>query len=159
MARPKMATVKGRPLAAPDQDEVESLDAAAAELKAHAPGVTNAQAVASAVISRWIIERMKRHSGKRLNETVVFNLNDAKLEGMVEAALPKIGEALAAAEFPFDKSFNDLTKEDAVTLFLVGCVAHREVAVAAGEAPDFPFDTPFNDTVPFGDAAPWETSA
>lgn len=141
--------MKGRPLDAPDLDEVEALDAAAAELKLHAPAVRDAQAVASAVISRWIIERMKRHTGKRLNENVVFNLNDAKLEGMIEAALPKIGEALAAQEFPFGKAFNDLTKEDAVSLFLAGCVAYRETAVAAGEAPDFPFEHAFEDEAPF----------
>jgi hypothetical protein len=139
-----------RRIAGEDADETEALNVAAATLKGLCPVAQNPQAVASAVISAWIIERMKRHAGARLSGNVVFNLGDAHLIGMLETALPKIGDALAGGGFPFDRTFNELTKEQAVMLFLAGVVAHREVAVFAGEAPSFPFDEPFSDAVPFG---------
>lgn len=137
-----------RPQVEPDADEAEALAAAAATLQAFAR-VENAEAVASAVISRWIIERMKRAVGSRLTDNVVFDLSDAKLRGMVEATLGKAAEALGASGFDFAGSFNDLSKEQAVDLFVAGCVAYREAAVAAGEAPDFPFSDP----IPFGEVA------
>jgi hypothetical protein len=145
------ATTKALPrrVAGVDADEAEALAVATATLKGLFPNLANAELVTHAVISSWIIERMKRHTAGRLNEHVVFNLDDAKLTGMVEAALPKIGGALADAGFPFDATFGDLTKPQAVTLFLAGVVAHREAAVAAGEACDFPFDIPFSDPIPF----------
>jgi hypothetical protein len=141
---------KARQVAGPDADEVEALGAAAATLKGLCPTAQNAQAIASAVISTWIIERMKRHTAGRIHDMVVFNLGDAHLVGMVEACLPKIGENLATAGFPFDRAFADLTKQQAVVLFMAGIIAHREVAVAGGEAPDFPFSEPFSDPIPFG---------
>lgn len=131
-----------------DADEAEALGQAALTLQAFAR-VENAEAVAAAVISKWIIERMKRSVGKRLTDNVVFDLDDAKLRGMVEAALPKIAESLSGAGFDFAGSFNDLDRDAAVNLFVAGCVAYREVAVAAGEAPDFPFSDP----IPFGGEA------
>ena len=137
-----------RPAYAPDIDEEEALAIAASELSSLAR-VDNPQAVASAVISRWIIERMKRLTSGRLSDTVVFDLQDAKLRGMVEAVLPKIAEGLGSTGFDFSGSFNDLTKAQAIDLFVAGCVAYREAAIAAGEAPDFPFSDP----IPFGDAA------
>lgn len=133
-----------RPIAGVDADEAEALAAAALVLQSFAR-VENAEAVAAAVISKWIIERMKRASGKRLTDSVVFDLGEAKLRGMVEATLPAIAEALSAGGFDFAGSFNDLDREAAVNLFVAGCVAYREAAVAAGEAPDFPF----SDAIPF----------
>jgi hypothetical protein len=135
-----------RPAYSPDIDEQEALSAAAATLRGLV-SCQNPEAVASAVISRWIIERMKRATGARLADTVVFDLNDAKLVGMIEAALPKIGAALA--DLPGDVPLWSLTKDQAVSVFVAGCIAHREAAVAAGEAPDFPFSDP----IPFGDEA------
>ena len=120
--------------------------AAAATLQSFAR-VDNAEAVASAVISRWIIERMKRAVGARLADNVVFDLQDAKLRGMVEAALPQIGAALSG--LPADVPFFGLGKEQAVDVFMAGCIAYREAAVAAGESHDFPFSDP----IPFGGAA------
>lgn len=142
-----------------DIDETEALEIAAATLKGLAPHTPNPQAVAHAVISTWIIERMKRHTSGRITETCVFNLGDAHLVGMVEAALPKIGDALASGGFPFSASFGDLTKQQAVMLFMAGVVAHREAAIAAGEAPGFPFDEPFSDPIPFGDPTPATVAA
>jgi hypothetical protein len=130
-----------RPEREPDADEAEALAAAAATLQAFAR-VENAEAVASAVISRWIIERMKRAVSARLADNVVFDLQDAKLRGMVEATLGRIAGALGENGFDFAGAFNDLTKEQAVDLFVTGCVAYREAAVAAGESGDFPFSDP-----------------
>lgn len=134
-----------RPARDTDADETEALAAAAVTLQSFAR-VENAEAVTSAVISRWIIERMKRAVGKRLADVVVFDLQEAKLRGMLEAVLPKIGAALGEGGFDFAGSFNDLTKEAAVDLFVAGCIAYREAAVAAGESGDFPFSDP----IPFG---------
>lgn len=137
-----------RPTMSIDADEAEALEAAALTLQTFAR-VENPEAVASAVISKWIIERMKRAVGKRLTDNIVFDLQEAKLRGMVEATLPKIAEALGAGGFDFAGSFNDLDRDAAVNLFVAGCVAYREAAVAAGEAPDFPFSDP----IPFGEVA------
>lgn len=134
-----------RPTPSIDADEAEALEHAALTLQAFA-SVDNPEAVASAVISRWIIERMKRCVGKRLADTVVFDLGEAKLRGMVEATLPKIAEALDEGGFDFAGSFNDLAKEGVIDLFMAGCLAYRAAAVAAGEAADFPFSDP----IPFG---------
>lgn len=142
-----------RRVAGVDADELEAVSVAASTLKSLCPSAVNPQAIAHAVISAWIIERMKRHTTSRLHEHVIFNLADAKLAGMVEAALPKIGGVLAGAGFPFDVAFSDLTKPQAVTLFLAGVVAHREAAVAAGESSDFPFAAVFDDPIPFGGEA------
>lgn len=144
----RASTKIARPLVGHDADETEAVAIAAAVLQSFAR-VENAEAVTYAVISTWIIERMKRATGKRLADVVVFDLEDAKLKGMLSAILPKIGDALDAADFPFDKAFNDLSRDQALDLFVIGCCAFREAAVAAGEAPDFPFSDP----IPFGGEA------
>lgn len=158
MAGRNQTKQKGRLIAGPDAGEVEALAFAVEVAKSYGLRV-NAETATAAIISAWITTRSRLHTSHRLTETVVFDLKDAKLEGMIEASLPKIGDALAAAYFPFDKSFSDLTKMQAVTLFLAGCVAYREAAVAAGEDPEFPFEEAFNDAVPFGqdeETPPWE---
>lgn len=142
MAKAKIA----RPIAGIDADEAEALGAAAQVLQSFAR-VENAEAVACSVISTWIIERMKRAVGKRLTDNLVFDLGEAKMRGRITAMLPKIAEALGG--FDFTASFNDLSKDQVVDLFMAGCIAWREAAVAAGENPDFPFSDP----IPFGDAA------
>lgn len=143
MARPAKIA---RPVAGIDADEAEALAAAAVALQSYAR-VENAEAVANCVISTWIIERMKRAvSTRHLTGNVVFDLGEAKMRGRVEAMLPKIADALGAGGFDFAATFNDLDKDKVVDLFVAGCVAWREAAVAAGENPDFPFDDP----IPFG---------
>lgn len=137
-----------RPIAGRDADEVEAVAIAATVLQSLAR-VDHAEAVTTAVISTWILERMKRTISKRLCDNVVFDLEEAKLKGMVSAVLPQIANALEAADFPFGKTFSDLSRDEALTLFLVGCIGYREAAIAAGEAPDFPFSDP----IPFGDVA------
>lgn len=137
-----------RPVVGHDADEAEALEAASLVLQTHAR-VENPEAVTAAVISKWVIERMKRCVAGRMADAVVFDLGDAKLTGMIEAALPKVGEALAGAGFDFSKAFSDLSKDEIISVLVAGCVAHREAAVAAGENPNFPFDDP----IPFGDNA------
>lgn len=135
-----------RPTPSIDADEAGALAAAAATLQTFAR-VENAEAVAHCVISTWIIERMKRAvSARKLADNLVFDLSEAKMRGRLEAMLPNIAESLGATGFDFSQSFNDLSKDTVVSLFLAGCVAWREAAVAAGESADFPFD----DTIPFG---------
>lgn len=127
---------------------MEAVAVAAAVLQSYAR-VENPEAVTYAVISAWIIQRMKISAGKRIADTVVFDLNDAKIRGMVSAILPKIADELEKAEFPFGKTFSELNREEALDLFHIGCIGYRDAAVAAGEAPDFPF----SDAIPFGEAA------
>jgi hypothetical protein len=141
-----------RQIAGGDVDEAESLDIAARVLLDRSPvlGWAAARNGAYAAISAWIVERTRRQTAGRLSEHVVFNLGEAHLTGMVTACLPQIGGTLAEAGFPMDKAFGDLTKAQAVQLFLAGCVAYREAAVRKGEAPDFPFEAAFDDAIPFG---------
>lgn len=146
----RKASNKFKPIRGSDADELEAVAQAAAVLQSFAR-VENPEAVAHAVISTWIIERMKRATGARLTDNIVFNLDEAHLKGMVAAALPQIADALDAADFPFAKTFSDLTREEALQLFTIGCVAHREAAVAAGESPDFPFSDNMSDPIPFGE--------
>lgn len=141
-----------KPVYEPDADEAEALAAAAATLRS-LTGCPNPEAVASAVISRWIIERMKRAvRNRRLADNLVFDLGDAKMRGRLEAMLPSIAETLGAAGFDFDLSFNGLPREAAVDLFAAACIAWREAAVAAGENADFPFDDPIPFPAPLTDA-------
>ena len=134
-----------------DTDETESLAVAAATLMERAPGMNKvaAEGHATAVISAWIVERTRRQTAGRLHEHVVFNLGETYLTGMVQACLPQIGATLAEAGFDFSKPFADLSRDEAVTLFLVGCIAYREAAIRKGEAPDFPFEAAFDDAIPF----------
>jgi len=154
VARSAGAKQRGRQIAGPDADEVAAVQAVADALAGYGVPRAKATEVATVAICTWIATRSRLHTGNRLTETVVFDLNDAKLRGMIEASLPHIADALAKAGFPFGKSFNDLTKAEAVNLFTAGCVAYRDAAVAAGEDPEFPFEEAFNDPIPFGtDAA------
>lgn len=144
--RAKKSDLIARPAIPPDEDETAGLNAAAAALKELLPSTSQPEAVASAVISAWITERMSRLTGARAADLVVFDHTDAKLRGMVSGVLPQIGASVAAAGLPADVPFFQLTKAQAVDLFTIGCVAYREAAIRAGEWPDFPF----NDPIPFG---------
>lgn len=138
-----------RYIAGPDADEEESLAIAAAKLKELSPGTINAEAVAYSVISTWIMERCKRAAGQRLTETVVFDLSDAQMRGIVENALPNIGEALAHLS-PTTPLFQ-MSKNAVVDVFCAGIGAWRATKVAMGENPSFPLEdpVPFSDNIPF----------
>lgn len=143
-----MAPKKIKTIAGPDADEVEAVEAAAAVLQSLSRmTASEAKAAVYAVVSTWILERVKRQVGRRLSDNIVFDLQDAQIVGQIEALLPKIGDALSAANFPFEATFNDLTRQQAVMLFVAGAVAHREALVLAGEDPNLPFSDP----IPFGD--------
>ena len=132
-----------------DAEEAEALTAAAS-VASQFTSRANAMAAATAIISEWITTRARLNVEKRLTETLVFGLGDARLIGLIQACLPQIGQRLAEEGFDFGKTFSDLSKDEAVQLFLAGVLAHRDAAVAQGESREFPFDPPFDDRVPFG---------
>lgn len=144
----RASTKTARVLPGRDADEEEAVAAAAAVLQSFAR-VENPEAVAYSVITTWIIERVKRSAGRRIGESIVFDLDNAHIKGLVAGVLPKIADGLDDRDFPFGKTFSELSRDEAALLFSVGCIAYREAAVAAGEDPNFPF----NDPIPFGDAA------
>lgn len=131
-----------------DAEEAEAL-AAAAAVAEQFTSRANAKTAATAIISEWITARARLNVEKRLTETLIFGLGDARLTGLIQACLPQIGAYLAEKGFDFDKSFSDLSKHEATQLFLAAVLAHRDAAVAEGESPDFPFDPPLDDEIPF----------
>lgn len=156
MAAPRPA-MKGRepvrPAYTPDPDEVEALGVAAAELKMLCPAVSNAEAVASAVIAKWIMTRARLAAGARLTETVAFDLGDARMRGFIEAALPQIGAALSS--LPADMPLFGLSKPQILDVLCAGVQAWCEAVTAVGENPSFPmevapFDVKRGDPIPFG---------
>lgn len=146
---------KIRPIYGPDADEVEALGIAAAKLKTLCPAVSNAEAVASAVITDWIGARARLNAGARLTETVAFDLGDAKLRGELEAVLPQVGGALTG--LPPTIPLFQLSKMQIIDVLAAGVQAWRAAAIACGENPDFPledavarFDVKNGDPIPFG---------
>lgn len=119
----------------PDPEEQAAVARAAGVLRDLAPGVSNPEAIATAVISAWIIERVKLSSG-RMTGDIVFDLTDSHLRGSLEASLPKIGEALS--HLPADKPLFALSKDEVVDVFAAGCLAGREKGAL------------LNDEIPFG---------
>lgn len=119
----------------PDPEEQAAVARAASTLREIAPGVANPEAVATAVISAWIIERVRLSCG-RITGDIVFDLSDSHLRGSLEASLPKLGEALA--HLPSDKPLFALSKDEVVDVFAAGCLAGRERGAL------------LNDEIPFG---------
>lgn len=116
-----------------DPDEVAALAAATACLTGLVKGVADPQAVTIAVISRWIIERAKAVSGRRLGE-VAFDLGDAKLRGVVEACLPAIAEKMG--HIPPDKPLFELSKVEVVDVFVAAAQAISAAKLGYLEQPD-----------------------
>lgn len=121
MAR-QPARGKGAALPPPDPEEEAALVRAAATLRDIAPGLADPRAVASAVISSWIVERVRLSVG-RITGQHAFTLGDAHLRGSLEAALPDIGAALG--HLPPNQPLFGLTKEQVVDVFAVACQAGR----------------------------------
>ena len=146
MARPSQQKRVERPLAAPDPDEAAAVKRAAEALvSVCAPAANmNPEAIVFTVVSAWIIERTRLAAGRRLTETVAYDLGDARCRGVIEAALPSLGEALV--DLPGDVAFFDLPKELVVNVILAGLYAAHDAAVSLNEANSFPFD----DAIPFG---------
>lgn len=118
----------------PDPEEQAAVARAASTLREIAPGVANPEAVATAVISAWIIERVRLSCG-RITGDIVFDLSDSHLRGSLEASLPKLGEALA--HLPSDKPLFALSKDEVVDVFAAGCLAGRERGALLND--EFPF--------------------
>lgn len=141
--RPKAALA--RTVSGPDADEAEALAYAAAKLKELSPTTSNVEAVATAVISTWIVERVKRHADRRLSDELVFDLGDAHTRGFIEAALPQIGANLG--HLPPTIPLFQMSKMQIVDVLTAGVKAWREAAIVAGECPGYPYSDP----IPFGD--------
>lgn len=107
-----------------DPEEEVALQRATATLADHAPRIANARAVTQAVISAWIIERVRLSIPRILCGKLAYGLGDSHLRGSLEAALPEVGAALA--HLPSDKPFFELTREQVVDILAVGFQAGRE---------------------------------
>lgn len=131
-----------RPVASPDPQEEAALQRAAEALLEFRPGLSDPKILAYVAISAWIVSRTAQSARIRFGE-LAFDLNDARLRGFIEGALPRIGEALA--HIPADAPLFELTRDQVVDVFLAGIAATQEAAVAANESLGFPFC----DEVPF----------
>lgn len=125
---------KGAALPPPDPEEEAALVRAASTLRDLAPSIGDPRAVATAVISSWIIERVRLSVG-RISGKHAFRLDDAHLRGSLEAALPEIGEALG--HLPADKPLFGLSRDEVVDVLVAGCQAGRRTGAL------------LNDEIPF----------
>jgi hypothetical protein len=82
----------------------------------------------------------------RLNADLMFDLQDSRMRGFIEAALPAIGASVA--HLPSDRPLFDLEKAQVVDVILAGILGAQEAALAANESLSFPF----SDDIPFGGA-------
>lgn len=142
----------------PDEEEEQALREASAALRALVPslgvGATN---VASATISAWIASRTRQATERRfITERIVFDHADAKLAGIISAALPAIAAGIDGV--PPDKPLFELSREDVVRVFRVAFLAIEAALVVVDESPDFaefPGDRPapsigsLDDEIPF----------
>lgn len=121
---PEKVKVRGS-ASSPDPDEATAL--AHAATAARIP-----ESTATACISAWISKRAQLSAGARLTENLAFDLRDAKLRGIVAAALPKIGAAL---NVPPGVAFFDLPRDAVIDLFCIAYQAVQDAEVAADERP------------------------
>lgn len=121
----------------PDQEEEQALQEASAALRALVPQLgMGATQVTSAVITAWIASRCRQATARRApTECIVFDHNDAKLKGVVQAALPAIGASLDG--IPPDAPLFALSRDEVVRVFIAGYRSVEAALVAADESPDF----------------------
>lgn len=136
---------KGSGYAAPDPQEERALARAADAVARFGGGKPDA--IAAVAISSWIIERTRLSAAHRVNAELRFNLTDARMRGFIEAALPAVAGTLA--HIPADKPLFELTRDQVVDVAIAFIEGAREAFVAANEAMGLPFD----DEIPFGEAA------
>lgn len=122
-------------VAPPDPEEAAAVTRAAARLKEMLPGCPSPEAVVYAVVSAWIVERVKLSVGRILCGEIAYGLGDAHLRGSLEAALPRIGAELS--HLPSDKAFFDLSKEQVIDVLAIGFKAGVETGAL------------LNDEIPF----------
>ena len=121
-----MGAVKGRKpkrggFAPPpiDEEEEAALARAIQTLGDLMPGIRQPlRPVVQAVISAWIIERVRLSVPRILCGKLAYGLGDSHLRGSLEAALPNIAQALK--HLPADVPFFQLTKEQVVDVLAVG---------------------------------------
>lgn len=119
----------------PDPEEQAAVARAASTLRELAPNLPHPEAVATAVISAWIIERVRLAIGRVCGEHV-FDMGDSHLRGTIEASLPKLGEALA--HLPPGKALFDLSKDEVVDVFAAGFLAGKERGALLNDEIPFP---------------------
>lgn len=113
------AQKKGAAIASPpDPEEQAAVARAAGCLKDLLPGCQAPEAVVYAVVSAWIVERVRLSVGRVLCGEIAYGLGDAHLRGSLEAALPWIGSELA--HLPADKPFFELSKDQVVDVLAIG---------------------------------------
>lgn len=102
----------------PDPEEEAAIARACDKLKEFFPGHASPRSVVYAIVSAWIIERVKLSIGRVLCGKVAYNLGDSHLRGSLEAALPEIGEQLS--HLPSDKPFFELSKDQVIDILAIG---------------------------------------
>jgi len=118
----------------PDPEEMAAVHVAAAKLKEFFPGHAAPEAVVYAVVSAWIVERVKLSIGRVLCGKIAYSLGDAHLRGSLEALLPQIAEQLS--HLPGDKPFFELDKEQVLDVLAIGFHAgHHSGAFYDDEIP------------------------
>lgn len=121
-----MGAVKGRKpkrggFAPPpiDPDEEQALQRAIQVLGELMPGIRQPlRPVVYAVISAWIMERVRLSIPRILCGKLAYGLGDSHLRGSLEAALGDIAEHLA--HLPPDVPFFELSKEQVVDVLAIG---------------------------------------
>jgi hypothetical protein len=142
----RVELTKGRLTAAPDVQEERALTEAEEALRRVFPDLkVNLRSIAAVAISGWIVSRSRQTAGIRLAENLAYNLGDSRLRGFAEAALPSVGETLAA--LPADVPFFDLEKEQVVDVIVAAVQGAQAAAVAAKESLSFAFDDPLPDFI------------
>lgn len=138
----KAPNKKGAAQAASDADEDAALAVATATLCRFASPKGDPSAAAIAVITSWIIERMRLHTTRRLGggaNPIQFDLKGSKVRGRIEATLPQIAASLA--HIPGDVPLFKLSKEQVVDVFTAAITAAATAHMATQEDPDD--DIPF----------------
>jgi hypothetical protein len=120
----------------PDPEEVAAVDRATEKLKDLLPGCPNPRAVVEAVVSAWIVERVRLSVGRLLCGEIAYSLGDAHLRGSLEAALPDIAAALA--DLPADVPFFELSKEQVIDVLAVGFHAGKDTGALLDDEVPFP---------------------
>lgn len=108
----------------PDPEEEAAVYRAAARFKEFFPNHPAPESIVYAVVSAWIVERVRLSIGRTLCGEIAYGLGDAHLRGSLEALLPQIGAQLS--HLPPDKPFFELSKEQVVDILAIGFHAGRE---------------------------------
>lgn len=118
----------------PNPEELQAVKVAAEKLREFFPGHAAPDSVVYAIVSAWIVERVKLSIGRILCGEIAYSLGDAHLRGSLEALLPQIGSQLS--HLPSDKPFFELSKEQVIDVLAIGFHAgHHSGAYFDDEIP------------------------